>query len=192
MQRTANRKRRRHARDLTVSADPRPRHRRFPSPREPRRERTRGSGGRRRTKGPDSTKEPCHETRTDTAADRPLDAEKRRDTPNPSETHSPSSAFWPQAEQSKAADRTPDQTRPKARPTHTDDRWVTHLLPIGGLSGLPELPGANQLELFASAASAAEAAAGGLGRRTGMLAAPAAAEAASAATSQPQEEHDPS
>ena len=69
------------------------------------------------------TKEPCQQTRTDTAADRPLDAEKRRDTPNPSETHSPSSAFWPRQSRARR------QIEP---PTRLDRKHDRHTRTTGG------------------------------------------------------------
>ena len=171
-----------------MSADPRPRYRRFPSSREPRRERTRRSGGKEEQKGrPDEGIVPANthrHSRRSTArrGEAPRHPKTPRILPKPT-APAPPSEPW----QSRARRQTEPPTRlDRKHDRHTrttGGQLATHLLPIGGLSGLLELPGASQLKLPASAASAAEAAAGRLGRRMGMTAAPAAAKAASVAAS---------
>ena len=101
----------------------------------------------------DSTKEPCRQTRTNTATYRPPDAKKVGDAQNPlsviSETQSPSTCRGP--EKTKTGNRSPYQTRPpdpQRRPTDPPESALTsNCRPIIGLEvdGAAEVRGLRWL-----------------------------------------------
>ena len=101
----------------------------------------------------DSTKEPCRQTRTNTATYRPPDAKKVGDAENPlsviSETQSPSTCTGP--EKTKTGNRSPYQTRPpdpQRRPTDPPESALTsNCRPIIGLEvdGAAEVRGLRWL-----------------------------------------------
>ena len=137
---------RRHARDVTASADPR--HRRFPSRREPSRERTKGSGGKEQRGN--STKEACRPTRTKKATDRPRDAKKRRDAkilfPGIRKPRGPARAHDPRPRRpGREIDPPSTLDRQTQWNTHTDDRQ--NFLVTLRLSSPLELAGVSQFGL---------------------------------------------
>ena len=117
------------------------RHRRFPSPRERRRE----SG--REEQGGSSTEELRQKAHRHTAADRPPHTNKGGDKKNPDsetpETQSPSTHRRPDKTQTKTGGRSPDQTRPTARPRDRQTHPERTYFADGRRSGPLVLAGAS-------------------------------------------------
>ena len=123
----------------------RARHRRFPSPRERRRERTRER--KRRTRGfldgGIAPKGAQTHSRRPTSAHKQGRRQKNPDSETP-ETQSPSTHRRPDKTQTKTGDRSPDQTRPTARPRDRQTHPERTYLAVGRLGGPLELAGASQ------------------------------------------------